>query len=56
MSYTPLTQSEAAAHYRAVAGATALPLCVYNNPGTTNFTFRPVNGRMTALASPCGVP
>lgn len=39
MSYAALTQSEAAAHYRAVAGSTALPLCVYNNPGTTNFTF-----------------
>ena len=39
MSYTPLTDGEAAAHYRAVAGATGLPLCIYNNPGTTNFTF-----------------
>ena len=39
MSYIPLTTNEAAAHYRAVAGATALPLCIYNNPGTTNFTF-----------------
>ncbi len=39
MSYIPLTTDEAAAHYRAVAGATALPLCIYNNPGTTSFTF-----------------
>ena len=39
MSYIPLTEHEAAAHYRAVAGATALPLCIYNNPGTTGFTF-----------------
>jgi 4-hydroxy-tetrahydrodipicolinate synthase len=39
MSYTELTPSEVAAHYRAVANATGLPLCVYNNPGTTNFTF-----------------
>lgn len=39
VSYAALTNGEAAAHYRAVAGATALPLCIYNNPGTTNFTF-----------------
>lgn len=41
VSYVPLTQREAAAHYRAVAGATGLPLCIYNNPGTTNFVFSP---------------
>ena len=40
MSYAPLSDREAAAHYHAVAGATGLPLCVYDNPGTTNFTFR----------------
>jgi 4-hydroxy-tetrahydrodipicolinate synthase len=39
MSYVALTDGEAAAHYRAVAGSTALPLCIYNNPGTTNFSF-----------------
>ncbi len=39
VSYAALTDGEAAAHYRAVAGATALPLCIYNNPGTTSFTF-----------------
>lgn len=39
MSYFPLKQDEVAAHYSAVAGATALPLCIYNNPGTTRFTF-----------------
>ncbi|GGC01088.1 dihydrodipicolinate synthase family protein [Novosphingobium endophyticum] len=39
MSYTSLTDGEAAQHYRAVAGATSLPLCIYSNPGTTNFTF-----------------
>lgn len=41
VSYTPLTQEEALAHYRAVAGATDLALCIYNNPGTTHFTFEP---------------
>lgn len=39
MSYTPLTQDEAAQHYRTVSGATELPLCIYNNPGTTRFCF-----------------
>lgn len=39
VSYTPLTQDEAYEHYVAVAGTTLLPLCVYNNPGTTHFTF-----------------
>ncbi len=39
MSYTPLTQDEAAQHYLAVSSATELPLCIYNNPGTTGFRF-----------------
>ena len=39
VSYTPLTQEEAYQHFLAVAQATRLPLCIYNNPGTTHFTF-----------------
>ena len=39
MSYTPLKTAEVAEHYRAVARATGLPLCIYNNPGTTRFAF-----------------
>lgn len=39
MSYTPLREEEVYQHYLAVAAATDLPLCVYNNPGTTNFKF-----------------
>ena len=39
VSYTPLTQVEAARHYRTVAGTTDLPLCIYNNPSTTHFAF-----------------
>ena len=38
VSYTPLTEDEVFAHFEAVA-ATGLPLCIYNNPGTTHFTF-----------------
>ena len=39
MSYTPLTAEEAYQHFAAVAEAGELPLCIYNNPGTTRFTF-----------------
>lgn len=39
MSYTPLTEEEVYRHFAAVAEATDLPLCIYNNPGTTRFTF-----------------
>lgn len=39
VSYTPLTQDEAYEHFRAVASVSGLPLCIYNNPGTTHFTF-----------------
>lgn len=41
VSYTPLTQDEAFEHYVAVAATTRLPLCIYNNPGTTHFNFSP---------------
>lgn len=39
MSYTPLTEREVNRHVLAVAEATDLPLCLYNNPTTTRFTF-----------------
>jgi 4-hydroxy-tetrahydrodipicolinate synthase len=39
VSYTPLTEAEVFQHFVAVARATDLPLCIYNNPGTTHFTF-----------------
>ncbi len=39
VSYTPLTEEEAYQHFVTVAQATDLPLCIYNNPGTTHFTF-----------------
>ncbi len=38
VSYTPLKDEEVFRHFSAVAGATGLPLCIYNNPSTTHFT------------------
>jgi 4-hydroxy-tetrahydrodipicolinate synthase len=39
VSYTPLTQDEVFAHFTAIAAATDLPICIYNNPSTTHFSF-----------------
>lgn len=39
MSYAKLFDREVEDHFKAVADATALPVCIYNNPGTTNFAF-----------------
>lgn len=50
MSYTPLTAAEVLAHFQAVAGATDLPLCIYNNPSTTHFNFDlPLIERIAAI-------
>ncbi|WP_426236681.1 dihydrodipicolinate synthase family protein [Pararhizobium sp. DWP1-1-3] len=39
VSYTPPGDDEVFEHFSAVAAATPLPLCIYNNPGTTHFTI-----------------
>lgn len=39
MSYVPLKEDEVFQHFIAVAEAGDLPLCIYNNPSTTRFTF-----------------
>ncbi|WP_105385126.1 dihydrodipicolinate synthase family protein [Neorhizobium alkalisoli] len=39
VSYAPLTEDEVYEHFAAVADAGQLPLCIYNNPGTTKFVF-----------------
>nr|WP_314431534.1 dihydrodipicolinate synthase family protein [uncultured Brevundimonas sp.] len=52
VSYTPLAEEEVFRHFLAVASATDLPLCIYSNPGTTNFTFSPdLVARLTAIPS-----
>jgi 4-hydroxy-tetrahydrodipicolinate synthase len=50
VSYTPLTEEEVFRHFEAVAGATDLPLCIYNNPSTTHFSFsEPLLQRLATL-------
>lgn len=52
VSYTPLTEEEVFQHFLAVASATELPLCIYSNPGTTNFTFKPeLVARLAAITT-----
>lgn len=52
VSYTPLLEEEVYQHFAAVAAATPLPLCIYNNPATTHFTFSPaLLARLAALAT-----
>jgi len=41
VSYQKLTEEEVYQHFKAVAAAGGLPLCIYNNPSTTNFIFSP---------------
>lgn len=53
VSYTPLTEEEVFQHFVAVSESTSLPLCIYNNPGTTHFTFTPA--LLARLASLPGV-
>ncbi|SFS19375.1 dihydrodipicolinate synthase family protein [Yoonia litorea] len=39
VSYTPLTDDEVFSLYHDVSTSTDLPICIYNNPSTTHFTF-----------------
>lgn len=56
MSYTPLTDDEVFAHYAALAEASDLPICVYNNPTTTHFTFTTnLLARLSAIPQICAV-
>jgi 4-hydroxy-tetrahydrodipicolinate synthase len=50
VSYTPLTDDEVFAHFATVARESGLPLCIYDNPGTTHFAFSPaLIGRISRL-------
>lgn len=49
VSYVPLQQHEVHAHFETISKA-ELPLCIYNNPGTTGFTVTPeLVGRLARL-------
>jgi 4-hydroxy-tetrahydrodipicolinate synthase len=63
VSYTPLTEDEVFEHFATVARESALPLCIYDNPGTTHFRFTPaLVSRLSrlpgivAVKSPAGTP
>ncbi len=50
VSYTPLTDDEVFTHFVAVAEASRLPLHIYDNPGTTHFSFTPaLIGRLSRV-------
>jgi 4-hydroxy-tetrahydrodipicolinate synthase len=52
VSYQKLTDDEVFAHYEAVSKCISIPLCVYDNPSTTNFEFSDVlHGRIAELAN-----
>lgn len=50
VSYTPPSEDEVFAHVAALARESRLPLCLYDNPATTQFAFSPaLDGRLTPL-------
>jgi 4-hydroxy-tetrahydrodipicolinate synthase len=56
VSYTPLNDEEVFEHFRTVAEESRLPLCIYDNPGTTHFRFSPsLIGRLSRLTGVIGV-
>ncbi|MCV9999304.1 dihydrodipicolinate synthase family protein [Pararhizobium sp. YC-54] len=56
VSYVPLRDPEVYEHFAAVAGAGQLPLSIYNNPGTTRFTFsRDLISRLSNIPNIAGI-
>ncbi|WP_404298737.1 dihydrodipicolinate synthase family protein [Halomonas sp.] len=50
MSYQPLTDEEVFGLYETISARLSVPLCVYDNPGTTHFQFSDeLHGRIAAL-------
>lgn len=50
VSYTPLTDDEVFEHFQTVARESGLPICIYDNPGTTHFRFTPaLIGRLSRV-------
>ncbi|WP_375462319.1 dihydrodipicolinate synthase family protein [uncultured Enterovirga sp.] len=51
VSYIPLLDEEVFSHFETVARESGLPLCIYDNPATTHFTFSPsLVGRLSRVA------
>jgi 4-hydroxy-tetrahydrodipicolinate synthase len=51
VSYTPLNDEEVFEHFVRVAEDSGLPLCIYDNPGTTHFRFSAaLVGRLSRVA------
>ena len=56
VSYTPLTPDEVYEHFATVAREGGLPICIYDNPGTTRFHFTPeLVGRLARLPGIVGI-
>jgi 4-hydroxy-tetrahydrodipicolinate synthase len=56
VSYWPLTDEEVFVHFQTVAGESGLPLCIYNNPAVTHFTFSAdLEVRLSGVAGVIGV-
>lgn len=56
VSYTPLTDEEVSEHFSAVATESGLPICIYDNPGTTHFRFAPsLVGRLAQVPGICAL-
>ena len=56
VSYAPLTEPEVFTHFAAVAEAVGLPLCIYDNPGATHFTFSgDLIARLSRVPQVCAV-
>ncbi|WP_429023011.1 dihydrodipicolinate synthase family protein [Bradyrhizobium sp. I1.14.4] len=50
VSYTPLTDDEVFEHFQTVVRESRLPICIYDNPGTTHFRFTPaLIGRLSRV-------
>ncbi|MCK1741090.1 dihydrodipicolinate synthase family protein [Bradyrhizobium sp. 139] len=48
--YTPLTDEEIFEHFATVSRESGLPICIYDNPGTTHFHFTPaLIGRLSRV-------
>ena len=56
MTYTPLTDDEVFGHFATVAEQSGLPICIYDNPSTTHFSFSAnLVGRLSRVPGIVGI-